>query len=89
MFNGPRYTLKKGWGGKFNTATKKFEFYSETLKKGLLEHAKKYETTATTSSPSAATWPAATWPSCRTNEPPKRHGSVQDYPSRSWTTSRA
>ena len=45
MFSGPKYTLKKGWGGKFNTATKKFEFYSETLKKGLLEHAKKYETT--------------------------------------------
>ncbi|MCK7468824.1 MAG: hypothetical protein MZU91_12335 [Desulfosudis oleivorans] len=46
MFSGPKYTLKKGWGGKFATATKKFEFYSETLKKGLLEHAKKYETTA-------------------------------------------
>jgi hypothetical protein len=45
MFSGPKYTLKKGWGGKFATATKKFEFYSETLKKGLLEHAKKYETT--------------------------------------------
>ena len=45
MFSGPKYTLKKGWGGKFATATKKFEFYSETLKKGLLEHAKKFETT--------------------------------------------
>jgi anaerobic selenocysteine-containing dehydrogenase len=39
MFSGPKYTLKKGWGGKFATATKKFEFYSETLKKGLVEHA--------------------------------------------------
>ena len=45
IFSGPKYTLKKGWGGKFATATKKFEFYSETLKKGLLAHAKKYETT--------------------------------------------
>jgi anaerobic selenocysteine-containing dehydrogenase len=45
MFSGAKYSLKKGWGGKFATATKKFEFYSETLKKGLLEHAKKYETT--------------------------------------------
>ena len=45
IFSGPRYTLKKGWGGKFNTATKKFEFYSETAKKGLEEHAKKHNTT--------------------------------------------
>ena len=43
MFSGPKYTLKKGWGGKFATATKKFEFYSETAKKGLEEHAKKYQ----------------------------------------------
>jgi anaerobic selenocysteine-containing dehydrogenase len=45
MFSGAKYSLKKGWGGKFATETKKFEFYSETLKKGLLEHAKKFETT--------------------------------------------
>ena len=24
MFSGPRYTLKKNWGGKFKTETKKF-----------------------------------------------------------------
>ena len=45
MFSGPKYALKRGWGGKFATATKKFEFYSETLKKGLVEHATKFQTT--------------------------------------------
>ena len=44
MFSGAKYSLKKGWGGKFATETKKFEFYSETAKKGLLEHAKKFNT---------------------------------------------
>ena len=80
MFSGPKYTLKKGWGGKFATATKKFEFYSETLKKGLLEHAKKYETTIDdilAVSGYVARGEVAFVPHY---EPAKRHGSVQDYP---------
>ncbi len=80
MFSGPRYSLKKGWGGKFATETKKFEFYSETLKKGLLEHAKKYETTADdilTVSGYTARGEVAFVPHY---EPPKRHGSVAEYP---------
>jgi anaerobic selenocysteine-containing dehydrogenase len=80
MFSGPKYTLKKGWGGKFATVTKKFEFYSETLKKGLLEHAKKYETTTDdimTVSGYVARGDLAFVPHY---EPPKRHGSVADYP---------
>ena len=80
MFSGPKYSLKKGWGGKFNTATKKFEFYSETLKKGLLEHAKKYETTTDdilAVSGYVARGEVAFVPHY---EPAKRHGSVQDYP---------
>jgi len=80
MFSGPKYTLKKGWGGKFNTATKKFEFYSETLKKGLLEHAKKHETTADdilAVSGYVARGEVAFVPHY---EPPKRHGSFQEYP---------
>ena len=80
MFSGPKYTLKKGWGGKFNTATKKFEFYSETLKKGLLEHAKKYD--ATTDDILAVTGYVARGEVAFVPhyEPAKRHGSVQDYP---------
>jgi anaerobic selenocysteine-containing dehydrogenase len=80
MFNGGKYALKKGWGGKFNTATKKFEFYSETLKKGLLEHAKKFETTPDdilAVSGYVAKGEVAFVPHY---EPPKRHGSVAEYP---------
>ncbi len=80
MFSGPKYTLKKGWGGKFATATKKFEFYSETLKKGLLEHAKKFETSTDdilTVSGYLARGELAFVPHY---EPVKRHGSMADYP---------
>jgi anaerobic selenocysteine-containing dehydrogenase len=80
MFSGARYTLKKGWGGKFSTATKKFEFYSETAKKGLLEHAKKYETTVDdimTVSGYVARGDVAFVPHY---EPPKRHGSLEEFP---------
>jgi anaerobic selenocysteine-containing dehydrogenase len=79
MFNGGKYALKKGWGGKFNTATKKFEFYSETLKKGLLEHAKKFETTPDdilAVSGYVAKGEVAFVPHY---EPPKRHGSLAEY----------
>lgn len=80
MFSGAKYTLKKGWGGKFATETKKFEFYSETLKKGLLAHAKKYETTTDdilTVSGYVARGEVAFVPHY---EPAKRHGSLQDFP---------
>lgn len=80
MYVGPRYAWKKGWGGKFATATKKFEFYSETLKKGLAEHAKKHETTiddVLASSGYVARGELAFVPHY---EPPKRHGSLEQYP---------
>ena len=80
MYSGPKYSFKKGWGGKFNTVTKKFEFYSETAKKGLLEHAKKYETTVDdilAVSGYVARGELAFVPHY---EPPKRHGSVREYP---------
>jgi anaerobic selenocysteine-containing dehydrogenase len=80
MFSGAKYSLKKGWGGKFATETKKFEFYSETAKKGLLEHAKKYQTTVDdimTVSGYVARGEVAFVPHY---EPPKRHGSLDDFP---------
>ena len=80
MFNGARYNFKKGWGGKFNTATKKFEFYSETMKKGLEEHANKHNTTVDdilAVSGYVAKGDLAFVPHY---EPPKRHGSYQDFP---------
>jgi len=43
MWNSSAYEYKQQWGGKFKTVSKKFEFYSETLKKALDEHAKKHK----------------------------------------------
>ncbi|MBF0353527.1 MAG: molybdopterin-dependent oxidoreductase [SAR324 cluster bacterium] len=40
VWNSKRYPYREKWG-KFGTATQKFEFYSETLKKSLTEHAEK------------------------------------------------
>jgi anaerobic selenocysteine-containing dehydrogenase len=80
MFHGPRYTIKKGWGGKFKTETKKFEFFSATLKKRLDDHAKKYETTTDdilTVSGYTARGDLAFVPHY---EVPKRHGSMEDFP---------
>jgi anaerobic selenocysteine-containing dehydrogenase len=80
IYSNPRYALKRGWGGKFNTATKKFEFYSETAKKGLEEHAKKFNTTVDdimTVTGYVARGELAFVPHY---EPPKRHGSRAEYP---------
>lgn len=42
VWNSGPYKFKSHWG-KFGTVTKKFEFYSETLKKALGEHANKHK----------------------------------------------
>jgi anaerobic selenocysteine-containing dehydrogenase len=44
MWNSSPYKYKSRWG-KFKTKTKKFEFYSETLKEALKKHADKHNTT--------------------------------------------
>jgi len=80
MFAGPKYTFKKGWGGKFATATKKFEFYSETLKKGLAEHAKKFETTPDDILAVSGYIARGELAYVPHYEPPKRHGSTAEYP---------
>ncbi len=80
MFSGAKYTFKKGWGGKFATVSKKFEFYSETAKKGLAEHAEKFKTSIDdilAVSGYVARGEQAFVPHY---EPPKRHGSVAEYP---------
>lgn len=43
IYNTPPYQFRKLWGN-FGTATKKFEFYSETLKKALADHAANHNT---------------------------------------------
>lgn len=80
IYNTERYTFKRTWGGNFKTATKKFEFYSETMKKGLTAHAAKFQTTTDdilAVSGYTARGELAFVPHF---EPIKRHGSVDEYP---------
>lgn len=80
MYNSESYKFKKGWGGKFATPTKKFEFYSESLKKGLADHADKHKTTIDdilSVSGYIARGELAFVPHY---ESPKRHGSTAEYP---------
>ena len=66
--------------GPISTATKKFEFYSETLRKGLAEHATRHQATVDdvlAVSGYVARGDLAFVPHY---EPPKRHGSVTEYP---------
>jgi anaerobic selenocysteine-containing dehydrogenase len=80
MYSGPKYSFKKGWGGKFATATKKFEFYSETAKKGLAEHARKYETTIDDILAVSGYTARGELAFVPHYESPKRHGSFEEYP---------
>jgi anaerobic selenocysteine-containing dehydrogenase len=80
MFSGAKYPLKRGWGGKFATATKRFEFYSETLKKGLQEHAKKFDTTPDDILAATGYLARGELAFVPHYETPKRHGSAADYP---------
>lgn len=80
MWNSSAYKYHKRWGGKFGTKTKKFEFYSETLKEALGKHAKKHSASVDeilkecnyTASGDLAFVPHY--------EPPYRFGSVQEFP---------
>ncbi len=80
IYNTQQYAFKKGWGGKFSTATKKFEFYSETLKKGLAEHAGKHKTTIDDILKVSGYLAQGELAFVPHYEAPKRHGSYQDYP---------
>jgi anaerobic selenocysteine-containing dehydrogenase len=80
MYNTQQYGFKKGWGGKFNTATKKFEFYSETLKKGLAEHADKHKTTIDDVLKVSGYLAQGELAFVPHYEAPKRNGSYTEYP---------
>jgi anaerobic selenocysteine-containing dehydrogenase len=79
VWNSEKYSFRKIWG-KFGTETKKFEFYSETLKKGLLEHAKKYNTSVDDILNVCGYTAQGELAFVPHYEPPKRHGSVGEYP---------
>ncbi|TAN46063.1 MAG: dehydrogenase [Nitrospirae bacterium] len=79
IYNSETYAYKKNWG-KFKTETKKFEFYSETMKKALAEHAKKHNTSIDdilSASGYEAKGELAFVPHY---ESPKRHGDAKEYP---------
>ncbi len=79
VWNTEKYSFRKNWG-KFGTVTKKFEFYSETLKKGLLEHAKKHNTTVDDILRVSGYTAQGELAFVPHYEAPKRHGSVSEYP---------
>jgi len=80
IYSNPRYALNRGWGGKFSTPTKRFEFYSEAAKKGLEEHAKKFNTTVDDIMAVTGYVARGEVAFVPHYEPPKRHGSVAEYP---------
>jgi len=80
MYNTAKYSFRKGWGGRFATVTKKFEFYSETARKGLAEHAAKYEASIDEVLAAAGYVARGELAFVPHYEPPRRHGSVADYP---------
>jgi anaerobic selenocysteine-containing dehydrogenase len=80
VVNSPRFTFRKKWTDGFKTQTKKFEFYSETLKKALGEHAAHHKTTVDdilAATNYEARGETAFVPHY---EPPRRHGSRREYP---------
>ncbi|TKB10426.1 molybdopterin-dependent oxidoreductase [Desulforhopalus sp. IMCC35007] len=80
MWNSEAYKYKAHWGGKFHTESKKFEFYSETLKKALTGHADKHKVDVDTVLEKANYTAKGELAFVPHYEPPLRHGSVEDYP---------
>lgn len=79
IYNSEPYTFKKLWGN-FGTVTKKFEFYSETLKKALKEHADKHKTTIDDILDASGYLAKGEEAFVPHYERPKRWGDEQKYP---------
>jgi len=79
IYNSEPYKFKANWG-KFGTATKKFEFYSETLKKALGDHAKKHKTNIDDILQASGYLAKGEQAFIPHYEPPKRWGGDQEYP---------
>ena len=77
--NSDKFSYKKDWGH-FHTPTKKFEFYSEELKKGLAEHAKKYNTSIDDILQLCNYEARGELAFVPHYESPKRNGSEKEYP---------
>lgn len=79
IYNTEAYAYKKNWG-KFKTETKKFEFYSETLKKTLGLFVEKNKTTVDEVLKASGYEAQGELVFVPHYESPKRHGSEQEYP---------
>ena len=80
MWNSEAYKYKSHWGGKFKTESKKFEFYSETLKKALGKHAEKHKVNVDKVLEVCNYTAKGEMAFVPHYEPPMRHGSVKEYP---------
>ncbi len=80
VVNSPRFVFRKKWTEGFKTETKKFEFYSEALKKALGQHAANHTTTVDDVLAVANYEARGERAFVPHYEPPRRHGSVTDYP---------
>lgn len=80
MWNSSPYKYKKRWGGKFGTKTKKFEFYSETLKESLGKHAKKHNVSVDKVLEECNYTARGELAFIPHYEPPFRFGDVSEYP---------
>jgi len=90
IYNTETYAYRKNWGkdnpvtgkfeGKFKTETKKFEFYSETMKKAFEEHAKKHSTTVDDILQVSGYEARGELAFVPHYESPKRWGSENEYP---------
>jgi anaerobic selenocysteine-containing dehydrogenase len=79
MYNSEPYPYKKKWGN-FGTATKKFEFYSETLKKSLAAHAGTHKFTVDQALEAANYTAKGELAYVPHYEPPAFHGDEKEYP---------
>lgn len=73
------YEFKKKWDN-FETVTKKFEFYSETLKNGLTGHASKHNTSVDDILQTCNYTAKGELAFVPHYEPPLRHGNKEEYP---------
>lgn len=80
VWNSKPYEYKHRWGGKFHTVTKKFEFYSETLKKALTAHAEKHKTNVDDILQTCKYTAKGELAFVPHYEPPFRHGDPKEYP---------
>jgi anaerobic selenocysteine-containing dehydrogenase len=80
IYNSEGYKFRALWEKGFPTPTKKFEFYSETLKKALGEHAAKHKTTIDDVMEAAGYLAKGEEVFVPHYEPPKRWGDPVKYP---------